>query len=148
MQLQMLNLSWLAWNTCRRVIKMLVFPLLPILAATLVTAAAAQSGAPPKVDIQATCRASEIEIKKLFGNDSAVTFGGCLNQENSAFDLLAKNWATYQAADKAQCVQQQAYMPSYVEWLTCLEIQKDLRRIRAEEKSGGARPERPRSRGN
>ena len=146
MQLQMFNLFWLASIARHKVIKMFVFLFLPILAATLVTAA--ESGRPPKVDIQATCRASENEIKKLLGNDSTVTFGGCLNQENSAFEQLVKDWATYPAADKTQCVQQHAYMPSYVEWVTCLEIQKDLRRIRAEEKSDGARPERARNRRN
>ena len=117
---------------------MITIPLGSILASTLVLAAA--SGAPPKVNIEATCRASEIEIKKLFGDDTMVTAGGCLMQENAAWDELAKTWATFTPADKTLCVHPRSHMPSYVEWLTCLEMQKELRRIRAEEGSRGAAP--------
>jgi len=116
----------------------ITFPLGSILASTLVLAAA--SGGPPKVNIEATCRASEIEIKKVFGDDTMVTTSGCLMQENDALDELVKNWATFTLADRAQCVQPRSYMPSYVEWLTCLETRKELRRIRAEERSRSAAP--------
>ena len=118
---------------------MAVLPLLAIPVSTLVSAA--ESGGPPRVDIRATCRAAELDLKKLFGNDTMVTFDGCLSQENSALEQMVKGWVTYSAADRAQCVQPRGHMPSYVEWLTCLEIQKDLRRIRADEKSVGIPPE-------
>jgi hypothetical protein len=117
---------------------MITLPLGSILASMLVLAAA--SGGPPKVNIEATCRASEIEIKKLFGNDSKVTTSGCLMQENAAWDELVKTWATFTPADRTQCIQPRRHMPSYVEWLTCLETRKDLRRIRDQEKSRGAAP--------
>jgi hypothetical protein len=116
----------------------IIIPLGSILASTLVLAAA--SGGPPKVDIEATCRASEIEIRKVFGNDTKITANGCLMQENAALDELVKTWATFAPADKTVCVQQRSYLPSYVEWLTCLEMQKDLRRIRSQEGSSGAAP--------
>jgi hypothetical protein len=116
----------------------ITIPLGSILASTLVLAAA--SGGPPKVDIEATCRASEIEIRKVFGNDTKITANGCLMQENAALDELVKTWATFAPADKTVCVQQRSYLPSYVEWLTCLEMQKDLRRIRSQEGSSGAAP--------
>src|SRR4029077_11875938 len=117
---------------------MITLPLGSILASTLVLAAA--SGGPPKVNVEATCRASEIEIRKLFGDDTKVTASGCLMQENAAWDELVKTWATFTPADRTQCVQQRNYMPSYVEWLACLETQKDLRRIRAQDGSRGAAP--------
>jgi hypothetical protein len=116
----------------------ITIPLGSILASTLVLVAA--SGGPPKVNIEATCRASEIEIKKVFGDDTKVTTSGCLMQENAALDELVKTWAMFTPADRTQCVQPRGYMPSYVEWLTCLESQKELRRIRAEERSRGAAP--------
>jgi hypothetical protein len=114
----------------------ITLPLGSILASTLVLAAA--SGGPPKVNIEATCRTSEIEIKKVFGDDTMVTTSGCLMQENAALDELVKTWATFTPADRAQCVQPQGYMPSYVEWLTCLETRKELRRIRVDERNRGA----------
>jgi hypothetical protein len=116
----------------------ITIPLGSILASTLVLAAA--SGAPPKVNFEETCRASEVEIKKLFGDDTQITTSGCLMQENAALDELAKTWATFTPADKTLCVQPRVHMPSYVEWLTCLEMQKELRRIRAQEGSRGAAP--------
>ena len=112
---------------------MITLPLGSIFASTLVLAAAA--GGPPKVDIEATCRTSEMEIRKIFGDDTKVTTSGCLMQENAALDELVKTWATFTPADRRQCIQAQSYMPSYVEWLTCLETRKDLRRIRAQDKS-------------
>jgi hypothetical protein len=124
----------------------ITIPLGSILASTLVLAAA--SGMPPKVNIEATCDASEIEIKKLFGNDTKVTTGGCLMQENAALDELVKTWATFTPADKTLCVQPRSHMPSYVEWLTCLEMQKELRRIRAQDRSRGAAPKGVRNSGN
>jgi len=114
----------------------ITLPLGSILASTLLLTAA--SAGPPKVNIEATCQASEIEIKKLFGNDSMITASGCLMQENAAFDELAMTWSTFTPADKASCVQPQRHLPSYVEWLTCLESQKELRRIRSQQTSGGA----------
>ena len=119
---------------------MITFPLGSILASTLVLAAA--SGGPPKVNIEATCRNSEMEIKKIFGDDTKVTASGCLMQENAALDELVKTWSTFTSADKASCVQPRSYMPSYVEWLTCLETRKELRRIRAQDKSQAKGPRR------
>jgi len=116
----------------------ITLPLGSILASTLVLAAA--SGGPPRANIEATCRASEVEVKKLFGNDTQITTSGCLMQENAAWDELAKSWVTFPAADRTQCVQPSSHMPSYVEWLTCLEIQKELRRIRAEDKNSNPAP--------
>jgi hypothetical protein len=117
---------------------MISLPLGSILASTLVLAAA--SGGPPKVDIEATCQASEAEIRNVFGNDTSVTTGGCIKQENAAFDELAKSWATFTSADKTNCVQPRSFRPSYVEWVTCLESRKELRRIRAQDKSRDATP--------
>ena len=123
-------------NWPRLVSSVIALPLGSIVASTLVLAAA--SGGPPKINIEATCRASEIEITKLFGSDASVTAGGCLMQENAALDELVKTWATFTPADKALCVQSRSYMPSYVEWLTCLEAQKELRRIRSQERKAPA----------
>ena len=107
---------------------MITLPLGSILASTLVLAAA--SGGPPKVNIEATCRTSEIEIKKIFGDDTKVTTSGCLMQENAALDELAMTWSTFSSADKASCVQPRSYMPSYVEWLTCLEMEQQVNELR------------------
>ena len=115
---------------------MIAVPLGSLLVSSFMLTAAA--GGPPRINIEATCRASEIELKKLFGNDTMVTIGGCVMQENAALEEMRKSWATFASADKASCIQPRNHMPSYVEWLTCLETQKEVRRIRSQERSSGA----------
>ena len=102
----------------------------PLIAGAHILVAA--SGGPPKVDIQTTCRISEKEIAKVFGATFADTFDSCMRQQSDALKEIEKNWATYPAADKELCAQPKAYMPSYVEWLTCFEMDLDVRKIRAE----------------
>jgi hypothetical protein len=96
----------------------------------------AASGEPPRIDIETTCRTSEKEIVKLFGDTSMVTFGTCMKQEGDALEQLKTNWATYPERDKSHCVQAKVYMPSYIEWLTCFELESELR---AQESSNAPR---------
>jgi hypothetical protein len=53
-----------------------------------------------------------------------------------ARDQIVKDRATYAAADKVQCMRTDVYLPSYVEWLTCLEMERDVRKMRQEETFG------------
>src|SRR3954463_3936217 len=85
----------------------------------------ASSGGVPTVDIKKTCRTSEQAIVAIFGDSTAATYESCLGQEATALDSLKKDWATFPAADRALCARPVGYMPSYVEWLTCFEMQRD-----------------------
>jgi hypothetical protein len=91
------------------------------------------SNEPPKIDAEATCRASENEVMRLFSASPGVTYNSCVRQENEALELIKKNWASYPATAKTHCVQPGVYMPSYVEWLTCFEMERDVGIMRAEE---------------
>ena len=53
-----------------------------------------------------------------------------------ARDQIVKDRATYAAADKVQCMRTDVYLPSYVEWLTCLEMERDVRKMQQEEQFG------------
>ena len=37
--------------------------------------------------------------------------------------------AAYAAVDKSRCMRTSVYLPSYVEWLTCLEMERDVRKM-------------------
>ena len=50
----------------------------------------------------------------------------CLSSEQAAREQIIKDWATYSSAERTQCVQPSVYLPSYVEWLTCLQINADV----------------------
>jgi hypothetical protein len=106
-------------------------PVVPFIAAAQILLVAS-SGGPPGINVQKTCRSSENEITKIFGSKTVVTYDTCMRQENEALDQIRKNWASYPAEDRTHCVQPRAYMPSYVEWLTCFEMHRDVRQMRLE----------------
>ena len=57
----------------------------------------------------------------------------CLETENKAHDQMVKDWSTYQASDRQGCIDTRAYLPSYVEWLTCFEMNKVVREARQQQ---------------
>jgi hypothetical protein len=94
---------------------------------------ASARGAAPTVDIKKTCQTAQKTISEIFGDDTAITFDGCMRQEQEAADHLANDWAKYPAEDRQRCVNRTGYMPSYVEWLTCFEMARDVRQMRKDE---------------
>ncbi len=108
-------------------------PFVPFVAGAQIILAAASGGGPTRIDIETTCRTSENEITKIFGSTTVVTYDSCLRQENEALATIEKDWATYPTSDRATCVQPKGYMPSYVEWLTCFEMYRDVRKMRTED---------------
>ena len=89
---------------------------------------AAADGA-PTIDFQATCRASVRAVFDAVGNTTAATLDICIKQEESARAEMDRDWTTYPAADKEQCVHPKQFSPSYVEWLTCLENRREARKL-------------------
>lgn len=69
----------------------------------------------PEFDVGRSCRES--------------TVPDCQNMERIARDRLVKDWQTFTAQDKAKCVMEEKISgpPSYVGWLTCLEINANAR---------------------
>jgi hypothetical protein len=89
-------------------------------------ASSGSAGVLPNLDIQKICRASE---SASFA-DSVSTFDTCVSDELAAREELDEKWANIPATDKAHCVLPGEYLPGYVEWLTCLEMEREFRRIR------------------
>jgi hypothetical protein len=80
----------------------------------------------PSIDVQKMCRASEA----VSFADNTATFDVCMSDERAARERLVQDWANVEARDKARCVLPTEYLPSYTEWLTCLEMERELRKIR------------------
>jgi hypothetical protein len=97
------------------------------------SASLAKDGGPPNIDIQKTCRESSSALLGLTGNDSQDTFSTCMDDEQTARKQLVKDWATYPALAKAQCIQPKEYLPGYVEWQSCLEMTRDVIKMRKEQ---------------
>jgi len=91
---------------------------------------AAEPGGPPAIDVRKSCQASEKSLVEIFGRENRITVDSCLKQEQGARQSIIDNWATYLAADRQRCLDPKVYLPSYVEWLTCLEMYRDVRQLR------------------
>ena len=83
----------------------------------------------PSVDIRKSCQAAAGTMADLIaGSTVQHDLDVCLGSEQAAREQLIKNWTTYSSAEKTQCVQPSVYLPSYIEWLTCLEMEMSVRR--------------------
>jgi hypothetical protein len=104
------------------------FPFVPIaLGSHLLIAATAGI---PSVDIRKTCQAAAGTMADLIaGSTIQHDLDVCLSSEQAAREQLIKDWTTYSSAEKTQCVQPSVYLPSYIEWLTCLEMEMSVRRL-------------------
>jgi hypothetical protein len=116
----------LRWTTKR---KLLATGLFCLSLATPGVASAASSGV-PTVDIAITCRTSEKALIAIFGAETQQTFENCMTSENTAREQIVKNWQNFPAAGRQRCVNTTGYMPSYVEWLTCLEMEQQVNELR------------------
>jgi hypothetical protein len=85
----------------------------------------------PVIDPQHVCHASDRAMPDL-GGKPMQSFDSCMRDEQEAGERLLKDWMTYSSSDKALCIHPKDYLPSYIEWVTCAEMARDMRRIRKE----------------
>jgi hypothetical protein len=93
---------------------------------TVVSTSLAKDAGPLKLNVESACRAAAKAVSASIGTTSDM-FAPCMDDEKAALEQLKKNWATYPASDKAECIQPNDYVPGYVEWLTCLEMDAAVR---------------------
>jgi hypothetical protein len=85
----------------------------------------------PSINLQETCKAaSGVMLALMGGSTTANDLQICIDSENKAREQMVKDWGTYDASDRADCIQPRVYLPSYVEWLTCFEMNKVVREAR------------------
>ena len=100
--------------------------------ASLATARSRGSNTPygdrvPNLDVKTSC--SDAEKFSSGSGDKDTAFKGCMQDETNAKNELAKRWAHFKGKDKQDCVEQSRNpSPSYVEVLTCLEMDSDSMR--------------------
>jgi hypothetical protein len=56
--------------------------------------------------------------------DPKLAFGACVKDEQTARAQMQKDWSRYSAEARANCSEPGAFSVSYVEILTCLEMQR------------------------
>jgi hypothetical protein len=91
----------------------------------------------PTIDIQKTCQAAAgVMVSLMGGTTTDQDINSCLDSEQKARDQIVKDLATYSSADKVQCMRTDVYLPSYVEWLTCMEMERDVRKMQRDDQFG------------
>jgi hypothetical protein len=88
----------------------------------------------PSIDVQKTCRAAASVTSSVTSQRDVDI---CVSSEQKAREQMVKDWSQYASADKTRCVQAgpKVYLPSYVEWLTCLEMETAVKKMREEQKT-------------
>jgi hypothetical protein len=91
----------------------------------------------PSIDVHKTCRAAA-SVTSTATSERDVDI--CVSSEQKAREQMAKDWSQYAAGDKSRCVQAgpKVYLPSYVEWLTCLEMETAVKKMREEDKTSAS----------
>jgi len=92
-----------------------------LLVSLLAFVAAARADQVPNLDVEKSCREA-----KDFGatTDPQQTYKNCMLDEKEAKDQLVQKWSQFKPADRRSCGPA-APSPSYVEMLTCLEMNQE-----------------------
>jgi hypothetical protein len=94
----------------------------------------AQSDDIPNLDVRPVCRgiASQGELEAGL---QQTNFEQCVQSEQAVREQLKKEWSSFSTADKSHCVAlaKTGGESSYTELITCLEMARDVRALRAEE---------------
>jgi hypothetical protein len=117
------------------------FPFVPIfLGSQLLTVVA---DGVPTIDVQKTCRAAASVTSSVTSQRDVEI---CASSEQKAREQMVKDWSQYAAGDKVRCVQAgpKVYLPSYVEWLTCLEMETAVKKMREEQNTPASSTQRQR----
>ncbi|HEY9453903.1 MAG TPA: hypothetical protein VIR82_14600 [Bradyrhizobium sp.] len=101
------------------------------------------SDAVPKLNVEATCRAS-VEADKAMGLALPQSFDKCMSDENSAREQLGPIWASYSAAARSQCEGEATIAEaSYVDLLTCLQMTNGAITTSAAALKGASKKKKP-----
>jgi len=112
--------AYLSRITILTAILLLAYPVLPASAAK--RKPVDSNDGVPVLDIKSTCN----EAKNYSGDDMQRSFRGCMEDEMQARQQLKSMWRKFKPKDREHCVASSAsVMPSYVEVLTCLEMNQE-----------------------
>lgn len=94
-----------------------------ILALGLLQTTLAAAAGVPRFDIKASCR----QAQPLSGSGDKDVYQGCVDSEVSARKQLAKLWRSFKDSSRRSCVGESQIddVPSYVDLLTCLQLDKE-----------------------
>jgi hypothetical protein len=107
--------------------------LVAVVALSFASAGAAKGVPLPRIDLQKLCRASQIGGLGGRTDSGQGSVSSCVADEQDARNQLIKSWSSYPASARAECIKPGVYLPSYVEWLTCIQMTADARKLQADQ---------------
>jgi hypothetical protein len=114
-------------NYCHCAISALAISFCPTDASARRTRAAVADSGVPSWDVTASCRAAaSIAASQTPGE----RLTSCLASEQRTREELNKNWSTFPADDRLGCVKSLTFSPTYTELVTCLEMRRDVKKMR------------------
>jgi putative N-acetylmannosamine-6-phosphate epimerase len=101
-----------------------------IRAAAFVTTMVSAADKVPDFNVEASCRDAASRAAPVG------TVDACMRKEREARVQLAGQWAEFTSGDKSHCLGLSTLggMPTYTELLTCLELARDARNLRGDDK--------------
>jgi hypothetical protein len=92
----------------------------------------------PTLDVRPSCEAAA-KADPMIRKDVQ----SCLDSEQRARDELVKQWSGFATADRARCLDEVKIggSPSYAEFVTCLEMARDAKKLDKNEISMGRAPD-------
>ena len=92
----------------------------------LASAGAAAAERVPELNVKQSCREAQAVSAdgdaRNSGDGQPDTYKACMQDETQAHDQLAQRWSKFKPNNRRNCVAQANPSPSYVEILTCLEM--------------------------
>jgi hypothetical protein len=92
----------------------------------------------PQLNVEQVCEGIAKQGGVTFHDPAIATEKkNCIDSEQAIRSDLVKQWSNFQAADRVHCVNESVMggESSYTELLTCLEMARDVRAMRAEQGS-------------
>ena len=80
----------------------------------------------PVFDVAVSCRAAATA-----GLAADESYQSCMNDERSAREELTRKWSAFASNDRGRCAAEasEGGLPSYVELLVCLQMERDAREM-------------------
>jgi hypothetical protein len=101
-----------------------------------VASLSARSDDIPTLDVNPVCHGIAMQ-GELEAGLQQTSFQQCVQSEQSVRDEIKKEWSTFSTADKSHCVAlaKTGGESSYTELLTCMEMARDVRKLRQDANS-------------